>query len=437
MKIKAFYIPLLILSIDLLLSLPQFNLKVIGALRLLFIPVLIFVLLDLLGKIDVRRASFAVRMSFPWLLLLLLFGFQTLFIPSSAVSIHLSGCVKFIEWTLLYLCLLFSMNAWTAQKIRTVIFGLLLLIFLATIVQYPVLIQRSSISLGALIASYGHQKAKDVFGLFAAANEDANCLMTLFPLALFYIRRFSILKRILLQAAMFLYVAVVLFFNGTRTALFMTFPFVSFLFYFRLSLRTLAGITPVILTAISFYSVYVANFAKLAFSREAQGEGTLAFRVERAWIPASTYTFENSPIWGFGSRGWEYVGSMIRIMRDAGEENAFEIIPPHNVYVWTYVSWGAIGFLCYLLFLVMLLTSSFQLSTFPHSQISYFGKALFCSSVAYCIWAGISNAQIEIGWLILLSIGIMISSLKVSAWAIRNQSITSTYAVDAQEKVGS
>lgn len=421
MRIKTFYVPLAILAIDLLLSLPQFNLGVIGALRLLFIPTLLFTFIDSLRQVSAERLKFAVLRSLPWLIVLILFILQIFAIPSEVISIHLSGCVKFIAWTLLYLCSLVSLNSQTAPKVRKIITGLLLFIFLATIIQYPILIQRSSTSLGALIASYGRQENKDIFGLFAAANEDANSLMTLFPLALLHIDRFSKIQRFAFRILLFSYLLVVLFFNGTRTALFITLPLITFLYYFRLSLKSLLISLSLFLSGVLLYNVYVANLATLAFSRESKGGGTLGFRVERAWIPASSYTSEYSPAWGFGSRGWEYVGEKLQIVRGAGETNAFEVIPPHNVYVWTYVSWGIIGLACYLSFLFLLLKDAFQLSVFSNPEISAFGQALFCSIFSYCIWASISNAQIESGWLILLSLAILTASLKISASFIQKR----------------
>jgi hypothetical protein len=435
MKIKTFYIPLFILVIDLLLSLPQFNFKVIGALRILFVPILILTFVDSLGKVNIKRFKFTIRKSLPWLIILMLFVLQIFAIPEAAVSIHLSGCIKFISWTLLYLCSLISMNAQNALKFRKIITGLLLFIFLATIIQYPILIQRSSVSLGALITSYGQQENKDVFGLFASANEDANSLIALFPFALLYVERNSGIKRLILRILIFLYIPIVLFFNGTRTALFITFPLITLLFYLRLSLKTLLRTTPFLLAGAFFFNLYIAKFAQSSFSRESQGGGTLGFRVERAWIPASNYTYEHSPIWGFGSRGWEYVGDLLQIVRGAGEANAFEVIPPHNVYVWTYVSWGAVGLICYLLVLIFLLKDAFQLSTFPNPEIAGLGKALFCSTFAYCIWAGISNAQIESGWLVLLSIAILTASLQVSASFIRSENYSSVNNLPSQRIV--
>ncbi|KAB8330531.1 hypothetical protein SD80_028080 [Scytonema tolypothrichoides VB-61278] len=420
MKIKIFYIPIFLLVADLILSLPQLNLGVIGALRLAFIPLLVLVLIEQLRKVDEKRLRFAISMGWPLLLLPILFLFQIVAIPPGAVPIHLSGCAKYISWSLLYLCALLSLNSQTTRQVRDILLFTLLFVFLATIVQYPILIQRSSESLSGIIASYGTQE-KDIHGLFASANEDANGLMTLFPLALFYIRQKSGLKRLLFKAFLLLYIPPLLFINGTRTALFLTFPIVLFLFHVSFSIKNFMRIAPFIITFILIYNLYVVGFAESSFSKESSGEGTWGFRVERVWTPTSNYTYENSPIFGFGSRGWEYVCIVNNIVRGAGEENAFEVIPAHNVYVWTYVSWGIVGFSIYLGFLLTLLKESFQLSIFPKQDISLFGKTFFCSVVAYCIWAFISNAYIEVGWDILFILGILIASLKITALLSRDK----------------
>ncbi|MBW4627285.1 MAG: hypothetical protein KME49_17705 [Brasilonema octagenarum HA4186-MV1] len=414
MKIKIFYIPTFLAVSDLILSLPQLNLGVIGATRLVFLPLLVLILIEQLRKVDEKRIRFAVSMGWPLLLLPILFLFQIVAIPPAAVPTHLSGCTKYIFWSLLYLSTVLSLNSQTTHLIRKILFITLLLVFLATIVQYPIVIQRSSQSLSSIIASYGTQE-KDIFGLFASANEDANSLITLFPLALFYIKQKSGLKGLILKVALLLYLPPLLFINGTRTALFITFPILLFLFHFTFSIKNFTRLAPFLIIFILIYNLYVVSFAESSFSKESEGEGTWGFRVERVWTPTSNYTYENSPLFGFGSRGWEYVCRINGIVRGAGEENAFEVIPSHNVYVWTYVSWGIVGFSIYLGFLLTLLKESFQLSIFQDQEISLFGKTLFCCVIGYCIWAFISNAYIEAGWDILFIIGILISSLKMTA----------------------
>lgn len=421
MKIKTFYIPIFFLVIDIILSLPQLyeHMRIIGSLRLVFIPILVIILSDQIKKVDEKRIIFAISMSWPLLLLMILFLIQIVVIPRAALSIHLSGCAKYISWTLLYVCALLSLNSQTIPIIRRILLFTLLLVFLAIIIQYPILIQQSSEKLSGIVASYGSQE-KDIFGLFGAGNEDANSLMTLFPFALFYVRQKSGLNRLLLKIIILIYIPIVLFVNGTRTALFITFPIVIFLFHFSLSFKNLIKVIPFFITLILLYITYVANFAESSFASESQGEGTWGFRVNRVWIPASNYTSENSPLWGFGSRGWEYVCTINRIVRSGAETNAFEVIPSHNVYVWTYVSWGIVGFFIYLAFLMILLKETFFLSMFSKLEVSLLGKTLLTSVIAYCIWAYISNATIEAAWGILLAISILIASVKMTV-LLRNK----------------
>ena len=420
MKIQAFYIPILLLIVDLLLSIPQVPLHIIGALRIAFIPLLFIVLLDIFSKISTQRLKFAVYMSWPLLFLPFLFAFQILMLPSDAISIHLSGCTKFICWVLGYFCMLTTLTQQSARKVRTIILYTFVFIFLATIIQYPFIIAKSSTGLATILKTFGRGD-KNFFGLFASANEDANATVTLLPFLLMQIEKLGGFKKIFLLPLLLTYFSIVLLFNGTRTALLITLPIVLFIFYTNLSIRAFLSISPLVGLAFILYNAYGRGFTEEAFSKESGDSGTFSFRLERVWIPASTYTFEHSPIVGFGSRGWEYVGSLIRLVRSASETNAFEIIPSHNVYVWTFVSWGMLGCLIYVAFLLLLLKESFTLSKLPDLEVAMLGKTLFCSMIAYCFWAFISNANIEAGWGILILIGTMISSVKITAfWNRKN-----------------
>ena len=421
MKIPAFYIPISLLILDLVLSLPQVPLHIIGALRIAFIPLLFIVLLDASGKISIQRLKFAIYMSGPLLVLPMLFAFQVLALPSDALSIHLSGCTKFVCWILGYLCTLLTLNNQSARKTRSIILYTFIFIFLATIVQYPFIIAKSSTSIAVILKNFGRGE-KNFFGLFAAANEDANSTVTLLPFLLMQVEKLGGLKKFVLLACILFYFSIVLLFNGTRTALLITFPLILFIFYSKLSIKAFLGISPLIGLAFLLYNAYGRGFTEEAFSKESGDSGTFSFRLERVWIPASTYTFEHSPLVGFGSRGWEYVGSLVRLVRSASETNAFEIIPSHNVYVWTFVSWGILGSFIYVTFLILLLKESFGLSKNSDAEVAMFGRTLFCSMIAYCFWAFISNANIEAGWVILILLGVMISSLKITVfWNKRNQ----------------
>ncbi|MGQ4646874.1 O-antigen ligase family protein [Lyngbya aestuarii] len=419
MKVKTFYIPMVSLVIDMIVSLPQLpfdrmkigGFSIFGAIRLLIIPLLVFAIFDISKKIGENRLKFSIGMSIPIIILLMLFGLQILAIPPQAKAIHLSGCAKFVTWILGYFCILLSLNIKTAPKIKNLTFLTLLLVFFATVIQYPYLIATSGASFSQILLSYGAFQKVKIYGLFGSANEDANALMTLFPFAIFYVEKMSGFKRSLFRAILLFCVPLIVFVNGTRTALFITFPIVVFLFYTNLSLKKFLQVTPLLLVTVIAYNLFFSNLTSAAFQSESEGGGTLDWRIEHVWTPTTAYTTENSPIFGFGSRGWEYVSIQSGAVKEMTEPPQPE--SAHNVYVWTYASWGIIGCSAHLLFIALLLKESFQLSKFTSYEVSMLGRASFCSIIAYCLWGSISNAYSNVGWVILIFIASLIGSLKV------------------------
>jgi O-antigen ligase len=427
MKVKVFKIPLWLLLINLILSIPQFEWnKSIGWVRLLFIPILLLLFFDLLGNVGKKRIKIAVGMSWPIVGLLLLFAFQIIIIPPGALEIHLSGCIKFISWILLYLCALLSLTQYTALRFARSVPLILLLVFLGIVLQYPFLILSSAKGLGEAISSYGDTTTeKGLHGLFAAANEDANGMVALLPFCLYFSEQVTGLKKWILRLSILIYIPLILLFNGTRTALFFGFPITVFLFYFKFSMSGLLRISPVLLTTIVAFGLNARSFAEKAFRSESLDKGNFGWRILRLWIPATRYTFEQSPIFGFGSRGWDYVCLINNIvLPEAGNvASVFDNTPPHNVYIWVYVSWGIFGAFVYLSFLALLLKKSFQLSFSCDLEVARLGKASFCSIIAYCIWGAISNVHFESGWLILFSIGIIVASLKFMESSFRAETL--------------
>jgi O-antigen ligase len=422
---KTFKVAIWLLLINFLLAIPQFEWnKSIGWVRLLFIPFLLLLLLDLVIRVGKTRIKLAIGMGWPILGLLFLFVLQALVIPSGALNLHLSGCIKFVSWILLYFCALLAITKLNAQKMAKSIVVVLSLVFLGIVLQYPFLIFSAAGSLGEVIASYGNTSAeKDIHGLFAAANEDANGMVTLLPFFLFHIEKLSGLRRLVFRGAIFLYIPFILLFNGTRTALFISFPIVLFLFYIRFSLRSLIRFIPLVLGIVAMTILYASQFIGQAFQGETLNNGNFGWRVLRLWIPASHYTFEHSPIFGFGSRGWDYVGMVNSIVRSeiGSVASIFDTTPPHNVYIWVYVSWGVMGLFVYLSFLALLLKESFRCSISRVNEVTELGKAAFCATVGYCIWAAISNAHLEGGWLILFAIGLIVASLR---WMLFRSEVT-------------
>jgi O-antigen ligase len=414
MKIKTIVIPFffmifyLITSIYQVLTIPPLE-SALRFLRLASIPILLFAIIDLVSKLKRKQARLLIMMGLPILIILFVTVFQLLALPPDALSIHISGSVRIICWSLTYLCLLLSFTYPAASKYNKILVTLFFLIFIVGLCQYPSIINKSGTSINYLLSSYGQfDGGKSNFGIFGSANEDANALMSLFPIALLFINKIRGIIRIILIGILFIFFPIAIIYNGTRTALLVTYPLILFLFYSNLSLKKIVIFilaSPIISSILLLFS---NGLFERAFAEDASGGGSFSWRLEHSWIPAVNYTLTNSPIFGFGSRGWEYVVQNVGILTPEGE-----FIPPHSAYVWVYISWGIIGLIAYLAFLLVLLKNSFQLSKSKNLNIASTSKALFCSVIAYCIWAFISNASDDQGWLILFAIGTLIASLKI------------------------
>ncbi|MEO0647552.1 MAG: hypothetical protein AAFZ17_15560, partial [Cyanobacteria bacterium J06650_10] len=146
------------------------------------------------------------------------------------------------------------------------------------------------------------------------------------------------------------------------------------------------------------------------FAEEMQGGGTFGWRIEHAWIPTIQYTLSQSPLFGFGTRGWEFICTKLSIINPADGL----VVPAHSGYVWSFITWGASGFCLYIAFLLILLAESIKLARSKQPERSRTGRALLCSVIGYCFWAFISNVMWPQGWLILLCVAILIACEKVS-----------------------
>ncbi|NEO98673.1 MAG: hypothetical protein F6K58_08325 [Symploca sp. SIO2E9] len=423
MKVKAVYIPTFLLLANFIVSLPQVaatfssirlgGFSLIGVVRVGLLPVLFFTLIDTFKSRRIKKigSRFWLEMIFPIFAFLILLIFQIFTLPSKALSGHLSGSADYVFLWLSYLCIVLNLNHETSHKIIKIISFTFLLVFIAAIIQYPYLIISSGKNLIGVLSSYGQSGKIKTFALFASANEDANAVMTLLPFALFYIEKTSGIKRIILRTSILLYIPIILLFNGTRTALIISFPLILSLFYSNLSFKKIINFFPFLIPIIGLVYIFTYSFVGSAFSREAADEGSLNWRMENLWIPATTYTRENSPLVGFGSLGWDYVSRSIEIGYGSG--SYFKIIPSHNLYVWSYVGWGTIGLFILLVFIAILLKESFKLSRLSNFELSSLSKTVFCSILGYCIWGCISNAFMPAGWCIFYSMGIIIASMRV------------------------
>ena len=134
---------------------------------------------------------------------------------------------------------------------------------------------------------------------------------------------------------------------------------------------------------------------------------------------------DTSPILGFGVRGWEYVSSLPGVL-SVTEEGG---VSPHNIYLWIFISWGLVGLVFYLFLLIILFFHSFRLTKDNDRKIAIYAKASFCSLIAYIIWGLISNAHIDIGWLVLIMIATSVVALNLKGTSKKqlNSRIHQTY----------
>jgi hypothetical protein len=424
MKTKAFYIPVLLLLNDVIISIPRPGMLILqpdltfesirilgftfsGAVRFISIPLLILVIFD---SIILHRArKDVVSFLAPMIGLLCILIFQFFVIPKDAVSMHSTGAVRYVSWALGYIGLLSTLNYKNSIRVLHIFTVALIILFILLILQYPAIIASSGYSLAAAIQLYGQNIIK-MNGIFAAANEDANGAMTLLPFFLAYTEQQTGIKKWFFRVFALGVSPIMIFFNGTRTALFFIYPLVLLLFYSNVSVKKLLTLFPLIAVAGVIMRSVGTTFAEKAFNEESQGGGTSAWRIEHVWAPTFNYGSDISPVWGFGVRGWEYVCQQSGIWGETGSGES-----PHNIYLWIFISWGIVGLMIHFLFLLILLFHSFRLVGFPDREISIYAKACFCSLAAYLVWASISNANIDICWLILIMIASSIAALSISA----------------------
>lgn len=386
--------------------------RILRIFRFITLPILILIIFALTPKIKLIRLKKLIWLGLPILILFFINLLQLVAIPKGAIEMHITGSIKFTAWFGTYLCSLLSLNPTSALQYKKYISNVLLIIFLIGVATYPIIMISSGISLSTVLAGYGAAEDRvQNSGLFGSANEDANGLMTLFPIALVFLEQVEGNKKIIFKFVLFSFFPFLLLYNGTRITLFLTLPVILVLFYSKLSLKGLVrlllmGATPLL---VSF--PFIATFIDKAFASNTGGKGdSYAWRVTEVWIPAIEYTEKYSPMFGFGSRGWDYMVEQLGFFDGLGLG-----LSAHSGYIWAFVSWGALGLLAYILFFIVLLIESFRLSQLPNTELSTFGRALFCSVLAYCIWAYISNVFWPQGWVILVSLATLIAATKIIA----------------------
>jgi hypothetical protein len=400
----------IIVSVHVIAKMPAAN-SVIRLFRLTTIPFLAFVVITvLLPQQPLNKVKRVFFLCFPPIVLLFINLFQIIALPTDVRSTHITGSVKFTAWFLLYIAIILDLNSTNVHKIKNRVFMILTIIFGVGILQYPQVIIQSGAGIGAALSGYGQLDERfQLYGIFGSSNEDANGFVTLFPLALLWIETQKGLRRKVLRLMLLMYFPLILIFNGTRTALLISFPLITTLFYWRLSLKKLLGLAgPLAAVCIGIFSLSEKLVAH-NFSEESQGGGSFGWRVEHVWTPAINYTLSHSPVFGFGSRGWEFMCQAKGLFNP----ETGEAISPHSGYVWALTSWGVLGLVAYVMFLLVLLLESFKLSRSTIEEVSIFGRALLCSCIGYCFWAFISNVIWDQGWMILISLAILIACLKI------------------------
>lgn len=401
----------LISSVEVLRNVQSVH-SVMRLFRFATVPLLFLTVLILLPQQPIDKIKRMSWLCLPPIILLSINLLQLFALPAEVLPTHTTGSVRFTAWFLLHIAVILNINSATVEKIRSRTLFVLLLLFVVGIAQYPLIIAQAGGSLGGALSNYGQLGARyQLSGLFGSANEDANGFVTLLPLMLWWIEGRSNPKRRIFRFVLLLYFPFILIFNGTRTALLCSFPIVTILFYWRLSLNQLLYMAGPLMAVLVGLLAASQRFVALFFEKESQGGGTLGWRIEHAWIPTTDYTLANSPLFGYGSRGWDFLCQKLGILNPLTRE----VVPAHSGYVWSFVTWGSIGFLVYITFLLVLLTESFKLSRSDSYDISRMGRALLCAVVGYCFWAFISNVMWPQGWLVLLSLATLIACLKTTA----------------------
>lgn len=372
-----------------------------GPIRVVSLPFLLFYFMnshDTFRYITKPNRSVIVSLYF----LLFILAVSTLFLPNNYLRFrHLSASSRFVFFSLSLFCIASQRYLYINNK---PIYKIIFLFFISFLIFYPYLILKTP---GGIPYLLEHRYFGGV--RLYNPNEDANAMVTLFPLIL------AFLKTRKMKVLLIGFLAIVLIYNPTRSAK-ITFIIILLIYHYLVANRKVVYLLISLSILLLAGPVVINSFSNLFRDEEVlqnwqslfKGEplrGNLANRIQFIWIPAIDYTFHHSPLIGFGSYGWEHVARIQGILYGTEAES------PHNTYVWVYVSWGLLGLLWYITFLLILLKKAIKYRTLTKS-ISQRKKAsaLICSIIAYSIWSFISNSNIEAGWTILFFLAILVMS---------------------------
>jgi O-antigen ligase len=365
-----------------------------GILRLLFLSILFFIM-----GLNLKRFNPVLKYERKsiFIVLLILYLFVQLFFLSN-FAYQFQGSIKYYFYFSLMLIGLYNAyveGALTSNKLVK----LAVIFFFMIIVFYPYVIMSSGLSVSERLQ---HSNLRLGY-LLQAGNEDAHVLVSLFPFVLVKLNTKRFFSKVV-----FLILLVVLFYNGTRSALIMGI-FVTALFYFLgTKNKYLFGLISfiVLLILLPFvYNIFVILFKKeFAFFQNIdqflQGgftQGNLAGRITYIWVPTVLYTIKNSLMFGFGSNGWQIVASKVTWFSFQGTYYS-----PHNLFVWIFVSWGLIGLTLFIGFYYSQFLLAYRNYKNSTENLRVITIAVLCSFFAFLAWSFIANAHGAHGWTVLI-----------------------------------
>ncbi len=383
-----------------------------GVIRFITLAILLLIMLSNLNLFSLReKASVYLVFAIPFFLII-----QLLFIEWSGENI--SGMFKYFFYSLLLAFALLNKDNESCRTIDSMMY-LLIVFYIVIVSVYPFIVPSSfyynpvnyfySIGMGFRLNE----------GFLGAANEDANFLSSIFPLLLFKTG-----NRKLVKMGLVILTFLILLINGTRSAIMMmlitTFIYMLYgqnkerIIHIRILMLTIISFVIVLFIipyfTIIFYSErnLFENFNNLLNYGDATVEGNFAYRVIKIWTRPIYYTIENSPMFGFGSGGWDFVALKLRIVNPF---NLFKVESPHNSLIYFFVCWGLIGVIVFLIIIIC----GFGLSIkclFKNTDTTFknLSLSIFLSWISFIAWSLIANAYSTHGWII-LSIFLIITIL--------------------------
>lgn len=362
-----------------------------GIARVAFLGIIVIILIDHLS-----RFSFVFRYENKLIFIIVSFLFLifTQFFLVDYAVYNLQGSVKFLFYFGIIMISLYGAIVYSDQSIH-ILLNICLFMFLSVLIFYPYVIAESGESFMTRLL----QGERRLYFLLRAGNEDAHFMTTLAMLAFVKMRKYKILC---IAIAAFFYVALI--YNGTRSALMLSF-ILPVLFYILLKRKFITSsivVGLIVLVSLPTLTTFLEtkfekDLAVLEKTDEVMEgekvEGNLSWRIAYLWMPTVKYTLEHSPIIGNGSNGFDIVA--VRILKTVGGS-------PHNFFVWSFVNWGAIGLILVLALMgtsIRYIWQAYWRDKDENDQ--YVNIALLCAWMEFIVWSLIANSNNDEGWTII------------------------------------